>query len=258
MNPLRPGTRVQRGGRNSPTTLNAALHFRQFWDGREPDVEAQAKGPVLNPIEMAHPNAAAVEKILKSIPDYPPLFAEAFPNSSDPVSFDNMALAIGAFERLLLTPSPFDRFMQGDASALNEQEYRGFQTFVATGCPTCHSGNLFGARMYQKLGLVNPYNTADVGRMEVTGNEAHRYYFKVPSLRNTAETGPWFHDGSIQSLGEAVRLMAWHQLGQQLDENKIADIVAFLGSLSGELPAELAEAPDLPESGPGTPAPDPS
>jgi cytochrome c peroxidase len=244
--PTSPGHQGQRGGRNSPTTFNAALHVAQFWDGREPDVEAQAKGPVLNPIEMAMPDAAAVEAVLRGIPGYAPLFAAAFPGEEQPVTFDNMALAIGAFERKLVTPGPFDAYMQGDGDALGEVQQRGLQTFIDTGCITCHIGPAVGGGMFQKLGLVKPYETEDQGRFEVTGNESDRYVFKVPSLRNVTKTGPWFHDGSISELSEAVRLMADHQLGRSLERNQIEDIIAFLEALTGSPDPNLTAPPTLP------------
>ena len=256
--PTSAGHKGQRGDRNSPTVLNAALHIAQFWDGRAGDVEAQAKGPVLNPIEMALPSAEAAETVLRSIPGYAPMFAAAFPGEEQPITFDNMALAIGAFERKLITPAPIDAFIAGDSSALSEVAQQGFETFVATGCPTCHAGPAIGGAMYQKLGLVEPYPTEDPGRMAHTGNEADRGFFKVPSLRNIAETGPYFHDGSIEQLEEAVRIMAKHQLGKTLDDTQVRNIVTFLESLTGEVPAALAAAPSLPPSSPTTPAPDPS
>ena len=244
--PTSPGHEGQRGGRNSPTTLNAAFHVAQFWDGRSPDVEDQAKGPVLNPIEMAMPSAEAVEEKLRAVPGYAPLFAAAFPGEEQPVTFDNMALAIAAFERKLVTPAPFDAFVGGDDDALTAQQLRGLQTFVETGCITCHVGPTVGGRMFQKLGLVKPYETEDQGRFEVTGNESDRGVFKVPSLRNVAKTGPWFHDGSITDLSDAIGIMAEHQLGKTLGDGQIADIEAFLGSLTGTLAPELAAAPTLP------------
>ncbi len=253
-----PGHQGQRGGRNSPTVYNAALHVAQFWDGREPDVEAQAKGPILNPIEMAMPSEDAVLAVLNSIPGYATLFAAAFPEDAAPITYDNVGKAIGAFERLLLTPAPIDHFAAGDLDALDDAQQRGLAVFLATGCTTCHVGPAIGGGMYQKLGLVHPYETADAGRFDVTGNEADRHVFKVPSLRNVTETGPWFHDGSITDLADAVRKMAYHQLGVTLDDAQVDDIVAFLGALKGELPTDLVTAPEMPTSGPDTPAADPS
>jgi cytochrome c peroxidase len=256
--PTSPGHKGQRGARNSPTTLNASLHLAQFWDGRAADVEEQATGPVLNPVEMALPSEEHVTVVLESIPGYVTLFAAAFPEADQPTTLQNAGIAIGAFERGLLTPAAFDRFMQGEAGALTAQQQRGLQTFIATGCITCHNGPAVGGAMYQKLGLVNAYETGDPGRFEVTGQESDRYVFKVPSLRNVAETGPWFHDGSVTSLDEVVRLMAWHQLGRQLEAAQVRDIVAFLGALTGSVDAEYVAVPELPEGTDATPAPDPS
>lgn len=256
--PTSSGHKGERGGRNSPTTFNAALQFVQFWDGRAPTIEEQAKGPVLNPIEMAMPDETFVLKVLHSIPGYEAAFKAAFPGEADPITYDNMAKAIGAFERGLVTPSRFDKYLAGDTSALTAEEQAGLDTFVTTGCTACHSGVLVGGGMYQKLGLVKPYDTKDTGRMEVTKNEADRFMFKVPQLRNIAMTAPYFHDGSIATLEEAVRRMADHQLGKTLTDAEVASIVTFLNSLTGEVPAAYAAAPVLPESGPNTPKPDKS
>lgn len=257
--PTSAGHRGQRGARNSPTVLNAAGHFVQFWDGRAKDVEEQAKGPVLNPVEMAMPDAASVEKVLRSIPGYRPLFAKAFPGQPEPITFDNMAIAIGAFERTLVTPSRFDKFLAGDDGALSAEEKRGLALFVQTGCTTCHAGAYLGGQMFQKAGLVKPWpNQKDPGRFEVTKNEADRMLFKVPSLRNVAKTGPYFHDGSVTRLDEAVKMMASHQLGRELSDADARTIVAFLESLTGDIPPAWREAPKLPPSGPDTPKPDPT
>jgi cytochrome c peroxidase len=256
--PTSSGHKGQRGGRNSPTVYNAALHIAQFWDGRAADVEAQAKGPVLNPIEMGMPDAAQVVRVLKSIPGYVEAFAAAFPGAADAVTYDNAAEAIGAFERRLVTPAPFDAFLAGDLAALSAEQRTGLRTFIDSGCTACHNGVAAGGALYQKLGLVKPYATADVGRAEVTGNEADRFFFKVPSLRNIAETGPYFHDGSVATLDAAIRLMAEHQLGRTLTDAQVGEIRSFLASLTGTLPAEYIAAPALPPSGPDTPAPDPT
>jgi cytochrome c peroxidase len=256
--PTSPGHKGQRGGRNSPTVYNAALHIAQFWDGREPDVEAQAKGPVLNPIEMAMPSEEAVVAVLKSIPGYAPLFTAAFPDDEDPINYDNMARAIGAFERRLITADHLDAFVSGQDTAMSDEDLAGLEEFLDAGCITCHMGSTIGGGMYRKLGLVKPYSTADPGRFEVTGDEADRFVFKVPSLRNIAMTGPYFHDGSIASLQEAIRLMAKHQLGIELSDEQVARIETFLGTLTGTVEPEYITAPELPESGPDTPAPDPS
>ena len=253
-----PGHRGQRGDRNSPTVYNAALHDTQFWDGRAADVEEQASGPVTNPIEMAMPDAPAVDRVLRSIPGYASEFAAAFPEDSEPVVFSNAAIAIAAFERTLLTPAPIDAFIAGDDSALDPEQQRGLELFLTVGCTTCHNGAAVGGMMFQKLGLVHSYETEDGGRFRVTGQEQDRGYFKVPGLRNVAKTGPWFHDGSVATLGDAVQKMAWYQLGRKLTDAETADLVAFLGALTGAPSAEMIAVPDLPASGPETPAPDPS
>lgn len=253
-----PGHRGQRGDRNSPSVYNAALHIAQFWDGRAADVEEQAKGPVLNPVEMAMPSADYVLRVLRSIPGYAPLFEEAFPGEADPIRYDDFARAIGAFERGLTTPSRFDAFLEGQDTALTDREVEGLASFVSVGCIQCHVGAAVGGGSYQKLGRNLPYATEDPGRFKVTGDEADRFFFKVPSLRNVEKTGPYFHDGSIASLDEAVRLMGRHQLGVELTREQQRAIVAFLASLTGDVDQQYIEAPTLPESGPDTPAPDPS
>lgn len=250
--PTSSGDKGQLGGRNSPTTYNAALHIAQFWDGRAADVEAQAKGPILNPVEMAMPDADAVVKVLKSIPGYAELFKAAFPDDADPVNYDNVGLAIGAFERKLVTPAPFDRFIAGDVSALDQAQLAGFNTFVNSGCVTCHAGAGVGGGMYQKLGLVKPFETTDTGRAEVTKSEADRFFFKVASLRNIDQTAPYFHDGKVATLDDAIRLMAEHQVGKTLTDQQVAEIKAFLGSLTGTIPADYIAMPVLPGRNPET------
>ena len=251
------GHKDQDGERNAPTVYNAAGHFVQFWDGRSPDVEDQAKGPTLNPIEMAMTDAAAVVAILESIPGYVSLFSAAFPDEKDPVSFNNMAKAIGAFERGLVTPSRFDTFLAGDDDALSETEQAGLQAFLDTGCGNCHVGPYLGGGMYQQLGLMKSWDKdTDQGRFDVTGDESDRQVFKVPSLRNIVETGPYFHNGSIAKLEDAVSLMAEHQLGKTIGEEQVRSIVTFLGSLTGEIDTDYIARPELPESSATTPTPD--
>jgi cytochrome c peroxidase len=257
--PTSPGHKGQRGTRNSPTTYNAAAQFVQFWDGRAVSIEDQAKGPVLNSVEMAMPDEAYVLRVLHSIPGYAEAFKAAFPGEADPITYDNLAKAIGAFERGLVTPdNKFDRYLAGDAAALSPEEQAGLDLFVSTGCISCHSGVLLGGMMYQKLGLVHPYESKDVGRMEVTKSEADKHMFKVPQLRNVAKTGPYFHDGSVPTLQEAVKKMAHHQLGKELTDDEVGKIVLFLDTLTGELPAEYIALPTLPPSGPETPKADKS
>lgn len=253
------GHRSQFGGRNSPTVYNAALHVSQFWDGRAADVEAQAKGPILNPVEMAMPNEAAVVTVLKSIPGYAPLFAAAFPGAADPITYDSMAEAIGAFERKLVTPAAFDRFVAGDATALDDQAQRGLSLFIDAGCIACHMGVGLGGGLYQKLGLLKPYPSQDQGRFDVTKNEADRLFFKVPSLRNIERTAPYLHDGSIATLEQTVMMMAEYQTAKgTLNAVEAQQLVAFLRSLTGELPMDYIREPAALPAGPTTPKPDPN
>lgn len=245
--PVSLGEKKQKGTRNAPTVYNAAGHLAQFWDGRSPDVEDQAKGPVLNPVEMGMKGAGAVEKRLSAIPGYVAAFKKAFPGEKNPVTFDNFAKAIGAFERKLVTPSPWDQFLAGNAKALTDKEKQGFRTFVETGCPTCHTGVYVGGSMFQKLGLVKPWpDQKDQGRFKVTKKDQDRMMFKVPSLRNVAETAPYFHDASAKTLEQAVRMMAEHQLGKKLDDAQVASIVAWLKSLTGTIPEAYIKKPALP------------
>jgi cytochrome c peroxidase len=169
---------------------------------------------------------------------YPPLFESAFPGQEPSLTYDNVGKAIGAFERNLTTPGRWDEYLGGDADALSAEEVRGLQVFMETGCTTCHNGTLLGGTLYQKVGLVEPWpNQEDQGRFALTGNEADRMVFKVPSLRNIEETGPYFHDSSALTLDEAVSKMARHQLGKPLDEKQRSAIVAFLSALTGDIPA---------------------
>ena len=232
--PTSPGHEGKRGGRNSPTTFNAALHIAQFWDGRAKDVEEQALGPILNPIEMGMPSEAAVVDKLKKIDEYKAMFAEAFKDEKDPIQYKNIGKAIGAFERTLITPSRFDDFLKGDENALNDAEKRGLQKFVHMGCANCHNGVAIGGNSYKKIGLVEEYKTSDVGRFAVTGLETDKKVFKVPSLRNITKTAPYFHDGSVKTLDEAIEEMAEHQLGRKVGPGFVEDVKAFLGALTAK------------------------
>jgi cytochrome c peroxidase len=255
--PTSDGHKGQKGDRNAPTVYNAAGHFAQFWDGRAPDVEAQAKGPVLNPVEMAMPGEARVVAVLKSMPEYVELFKKAFPNEIQPITYDNMARAIGAFERNLMTPSRWDALLDGDASALTPEEQVGLKTFLDTGCPACHSGALLGGTSYQKLGAAKAFpGLTDPGRFKVTKAEGDKGSFKVPSLRNIEKTGPYFHDGKEASLDKAVRDMAEYQLGKKLTDTETQQIITFLKVLTGKIDPEYIKKPDLPKSTATTPKPD--
>jgi len=245
--PTSKGNNGGLGNRNSPTTLNAALHMTQFWDGREPDVEAQAGGPVLNPVEMEMPSEEAVVERLSKVEEYKGLFAKAFPDDENPISYENMKKAIGAFERKLITPSRFDDFLAGKEDALTDIEKAGLEKYIEVGCTTCHMGNVLGGQMYQKFGLFANYwdltksEKIDNGRFDVTQNEADKYSFKVPSLRNIEHTAPYFHDGSITDLGESVKIMAKTELNKDLTAEEVASIVTFLKTLNGEVLAELKQ-----------------
>jgi cytochrome c peroxidase len=255
--PTSDGHKGQMGDRNSPTVFNAAAHFSQFWDGRAADVEAQAKGPVLNPVEMAMPGEARVVAVLKSMPEYVELFKKAFPKDRQPVTYDNMAKAIGAFERNLMTPSRWDALLGGDQSALTPEERIGLKTFLDTGCQACHNGALLGGTSYQKLGAAKAYpNLTDPGRFRVTKAEADRGRFKVPSLRNIEKTGPYFHDGKEASLDQAVRDMAEYELGKKLTDEQVKQIIVFLKVLTGRIDREYIKPPLLPKSTATTPKPD--
>ncbi|MCA9598676.1 MAG: cytochrome-c peroxidase [Myxococcales bacterium] len=257
--PVSEGHKGQKGGRNGPTVYNAAGQFVQFWDGRAADVEEQAKGPVTNPVEMAMPADKDVLAVINSIPEYVDAFKKAFPDDKTAVSFDNFGKAIGAFERKLVTPSRWDKFIGGDASALTDEEKRGAKLFMDTGCTTCHAGPYVGGQMYQKAGLVKPWpNQKDQGRFEVTKNDSDKMMFKVPVLRNIAKTGPYFHDASATTLEQAVTIMADHQLGKRLEEAQVKDIVAFLNALTGDVPSDLIKKPELPKSTAKTPKPNPN
>ena len=255
--PVSDGDKGQKGTRNSNTVYNAAGNFVQFWDGRAPTVEEQAKGPLLNPVEMAMPDQKKVLAVLNSMPEYVEAFQKAFPGEKHPVTFDNLAKAIGAFERKLVTVSRWDKFLGGDQAALSDQEKAGLNKFLDAGCQNCHNGVYVGGSMFQKLGLARPWENAnDPGRFSVTKQEADRMVFKVPGLRNVEKTAPYFHDGSIATLEDAVSKMADHQLARTLSKEEAGSIVTFLKALTGELPTDYIKEPPLPKSTAQTPKPD--
>lgn len=230
-----PGARGEIGTRNTPTVLNAGWQFAQFWDGRAVDLADQAGQPILNPIEMGMPNEQAVVDKLVGPGTYDQPFRAAFPGSDAPITYANLREAIAAFERTLRSESRFDDFLSGDKFALTEQEVRGLDRFIRTNCVKCHDGPLVGGAIYEKLGIYGLFpNQEDQGRFQVTGKDVDRMRFKVPQLRNVAVTGPWFHDGSAATLEDAVRIMARIQLDKDLPGNQVADIVAFLGALTGK------------------------
>ena len=243
------GDTKERGARNSPTMYNAALHSMQFWDGRAKDVEEQAGMPVLNPVEHAMPNKAFVEKRLRDSKKYTALFAAAFPDEKQPVTYRGMELAIGAFERTLMTPSPFDVYLKGDVNAMTTDAREGLALFMDIGCTTCHMGVPLGGTMFQKFGLHQDFRPltgstdADHGLMDLTKKETDKDIFKVPGLRNVAKTAPYFQDGSVADLGKAVDVMARISLKKELTPDQITKLLAFLESLTGTPPPAALEVP---------------
>ena len=247
--PFSPGDDGSLGGRNSPTVLNAALHISQFWDGRAADVEEQAGMPILNPVEMAIPNEEFLVNRLNESDDYKILFSKAFPDTDGEITYERLRMAIAAFERKLITPSRFDQYLSGDKSALSLKEKKGLSSFLDIGCTTCHNGNGLGGNSMRKFGERHDYwestksDKIDRGVAEETDNDMDNYIFKVSSLRNIEKTGPYFHDGSVNDLNEAIRIMAHTQLDKELTDDQVSNISAFLSSLTGEVPKEYQGAP---------------
>ena len=251
--PTSVGVHGQVGGRNAPTVWNAAFQSVQFWDGRAPTLEEQSKGPPANPIEMGMPDLEAAIGRVRAIPGYKPYFEAAF-GKGDVITIDNAAKAVAAYERTLITPnSPYDRYVKGDKKAMNAQQVRGMETFAAVGCTACHSGPAFngaanlpvGQGFFMKFPTYpgSEYDaryklTADEGRYTVTKQDADRNMWRVPTLRNLTYTAPYFHNGSVTSLDEAVRVMGKTQLDKDLSDAQVKDIVAFLGALDGQFPQQ--------------------
>ncbi|MBI1423348.1 MAG: c-type cytochrome [Gammaproteobacteria bacterium] len=250
--PTSIGVMARDNPRNAPTVLNAAQEFIAHWRGDRKNVEDQATKALFGPPSFGEPNAESVIAKLKAFKEYQVMFKKAFPKDKDPITTANWGLAIGAYERTLVTPSPFDAYLKGNTKALSPMAMRGLSKFISTGCASCHSGAGVGGGMYQKFGLTEDYWKAtgskkiDKGRFDVTQDQADMYVFKVPSLRNVAMTPPYFHDGSVATLPQAVRIMAQVQLGKQLDDADVNEIVAFLDSLTGKLPKNFATPPVLP------------
>ncbi len=248
----------QQGPRNSPTVLNAVFNLAQFWDGRAKDLMEQAQGPIQAAVEMSSTPARTVET-LESIPEYVSRFRASFPGERDPVTYENMARAIEAFESTLLTPwSKFDRFLSGHEQALNRDERKGLELFLDKGCVNCHQGVNMGGTGYFPFGVVEKPGAeilppGDKGRFTVTSTASDEYKFKSPSLRNIALTAPYFHSGKVWSLEQAVAIMGSSQLGAELSDSQTGSIVAFLQTLTGEQP-EVAY-PVLPPHTAETPPP---
>lgn len=244
--------------RNVPTVFNTALQFLQHYGGNRVDVEEQALKALVSPLAYGNADFAAAEARLRAISGYRPLFEKAFPGEAEPITAKNWSLAIGAYERTLLTPSPFDKYLEGDTSALPPQARQGLEKFMSYGCAGCHSGVTVGGQMFQKFGLTADYWTAtgstekellkgrDKGRFHDTKNDADAFMFKVQQLRNVAVTPPYFHDGSVATLPDAVRVMAKLQLGRDLTDADVSDIVAFLETLTGDIPEQFSSVPALP------------
>lgn len=243
------GVHGKTGGRNSPTVWNSAFHSVQFWDGRAELLEDQAKGPVVNPVEMGMSDIEVAMDKVRAIPGYKPYFEEAF--GKDSMTVDNAAKAVAAFERTLITPgSAYDKYVKGDKKAMTAEQVRGMDTFASAGCASCHSGAAFngpkmalGQGFYAKFPTFadNDYDkkynlSADKGREEATGKAADAHMYRVPTLRNITDTAPYFHNGSVNDLSEAVRVMAKTQLNKDLSDKEVKDIVAFLGALTGPYP----------------------
>jgi len=235
--PTSPGHEGQRGDFNSPSVYNAALHSMQFWDGREPTVESQAIQPLINPKEMAMGSHDDVVAKLEGIAGYAEPFAAAFPDAEDPITIENLGKAIGAFERKLTTPAPFDAFLEGDLTAMTDEQIEGLKVYKQVNCHMCHMGIALGGNMKQMLGLQKPWDD----------HPDSKKMFKAQSLRNVTETGPYLHDGSQPSLDVLVRKMAEYQLGVELTDDQTAKLLAFLEALKGDIPEELIAEPELPE-----------
>ena len=254
------GHRWQHGGRNAPTVYNAVFDIAQFWDGRAKDLEQQAGGPLVNPVEMDMTKEHVVEQ-LKGIPGYAAVFAKAFPGGADPITFDNVSKAIAVFEATLITPNaPFDRYLSGNEKALDAKQKDGLALFINKGCAACHNGINVGGGMYAPFGVVERPGAdilplADKGRFAVTKTASDEYVFRVPSLRNIALTAPYFHTGKVWDLRQAVAIMGSSQLGAKLSDDEVNQIEIFLGALTGDQPR--VTLPILPPSVVTTPRPKP-
>jgi cytochrome c peroxidase len=249
------GHNWQQGPINSPTVLNSSMNLAQFWDGRAKDLKEQAGGPIENPGEMAFTHDLAIN-VLVSIPAYVTEFKQVF--GSEKIDIDMVTQAIAEFEKTLVTPnSRFDKWLLGDKNAVTATELAGYKLFKESGCVACHNGPAVGSSSFQKMGVVEPYKTSSnaVGLAAVTGKDADRFMFKVPTLRNVEMTYPYFHDGEAATLTEAVDIMGRLQLGKKYTKEENANIVAFLKTLTGDQPSFLI--PILPASTDKTPPPKP-
>ena len=227
----------QKGSVNAPTVLNAVYNFRQFWDGRASTLAEQAAGPIENPLEMGN----SFDNVIKTLKNshYNREFLAIY---KEGVTKESITDAIAEFEKTLVTPnSPFDRYLRGEEDAITQETKEGYALFQSKGCIACHHGRNVGGNMYNKFGIIQSVKDSNLGRYNVTHNESDKYFFKVPSLRNVAKTAPYFHNGSVSSLKEAVYFMAKHQLGRMISKEEVRKIVLFLNSLSAALPAQVLE-----------------
>lgn len=253
------GAEHRLNARNAPTVLNAVLQFKAHWIGDRANVEEQATKSLTGHASFGNPDPEAVIQKIKALPGYEAEFKQAFPNDPEPVKPENWGKAIGAYERTLVTPAPFDAYLNGDTGALTRQAQNGLKLFIDHGCASCHNGAGIGGAAFQKFGVFEDYwkqtgsQPIDEGRFTATKEPADKYVFKVPSLRNVVMTPPYFHDGSAATLPQAVSIMGKVQLGKVLSDQEVNDLVAFLNSLTGELPQDFAVEPVLaPQAFPAT------
>lgn len=234
------------GRRNAPSVYNAAGQLAQFWDGRAHAIEAVAEGPIISTPQTAAADSAAVLEHLRASAEYRVMFRDAFREDSEPVTYENVGRAIGAFGRGLVTPGRWDQYLTGDSHALTRDELRGLATFTRVGCVSCHSGAYVGGQMFQKLGRARPWPTAtDSGRYLVTHDLKDLFVFKVPSLRNVEKTAPYFHDGSVATLDSAIRMEARYEIGVELTPAQVRDIQTWLSALTAPIPVEYLTNPAL-------------
>ncbi len=249
--PTSKGDAGKNGERNSPTVFNAAFNVVQFWDGRAKDVEEQAGGPILNPVEMAIPSKEFLEKRLRGVKEYTEMFKTVFPDDKQPITFQNVSKAIAAFERTLVTPAPFDSYLKGDLTALSDEQKLGLRIFIQTGCTQCHMGSGVGGSLLQKFGLYADYRTLthsttnDEGKKKQTNDVSDKDVFKASSLRNVAKTFPYLHDGSVRDLNQVVTIMSKAQLNKDLSDAEVTPIVAFLNSLTGTIADDVKTPPTI-------------
>ena len=242
------GVQGRANARNAPTVLNAALQFKAHWDGGRDSVEDQATKALIGPASFGNPDYPSVVAKMKAL-GYLKEFKKAFPDDIDPIRPENWGQAIGTYERTLVTPSPFDDYLKGNLQSLSEDARRGLKVFMEIGCAGCHDGVALGGNHFRKFGLFGDYWTAtgqsgnDEGRFGITKDANDRYQFKVPGLRNVATTPPYFHDGSVDDLGQAVRIMGKLQLGRDLTPDQVRDVVTFLESLTGPIPKNFGAEP---------------